>query len=443
MKNYRVTIILLAVLAVLVGAYLLISNLKLFETEKYIYNFNEGKVKASVREIWVDSKDKNYDFVKDKDRWTMVKPAPYKLDQDVMKGVENALLVMQPESEVEKNPADLAKYGLDKPDTKIRFKLDGGTEKTLLIGSQTSMSNIYYVKDSDSPEVYTLTLGTINTFTAPVSDFRDKTLLAVDLGKLKSFTFYKDGVKQFKVDDSGTGRVKWKVVEPVEEDTKGDIFNSIIRNVSQLKIKDFIEDKASNMAQYGLDKPAYAVTLTDETGKSQTLYYGKYDEGKLGSYIRVDNGEAVYTVSMENFKPDNVKLGDILGLSPLSIAIGKVDKITVVDNGKTTQYVNSGKGDDTFTLDGKQVDKANFTTLYVNLMALTSEGYDPAIKTGAPEMTITFDLKDNGGSEKLELIKRDDSSYFMVVDGKPMKYYLTAKKVDLVRHWMGRVFGDN
>lgn len=442
MKNYRVTVILLAVLAVLVGAYFLISNLKLFETDKYIYNFNEGKNKVSISEITVSSKDRNYDFVKKGNEWTMVKPAPYKLDQDVMKSAENTLLVMSPESEVEKKPADLGKYGLDNPETKIRFKLDNGTERTLLIGSQTSVSSIYYAKDADSPVVYTITYGTVNTFTAPVSDFRDKTLLAVDINKLKSFTFFKDGAEQFKVANlEEEGKLKWKVVEPVQEDTRGDIYTSILRNIAQLKISDFIEDKASNMAQYGLDKPAYAVTLTEEGGKSQTLYYGKFDQEKQSAYIRVDNGEAVYTVGIDSFKPDTVKLGDILGLSPLSIAIGKVDKITVIDNGKTTQYLN--KGDDTFTLDGKQTDKDNFTTLYVNLMALTSEGYDPSNKGGAPEVTITFDLKDNKGSAKLELVKRDDSSYFMVVDGKPMKYYLTAKKVELVRHWMGRVFGDN
>ena len=65
--------------------------------------------------------------------------------------------------------------------------------------------------------------------------------------------------------------------------------------------------------------------------------------------------------------------------------------------------------------------------LYVNIMALSAEGYDETGMRFQTELSITFDLNNSPESIKLDLSKRDEKSYFIALNGESLPFYIKAK----------------
>jgi ribosomal protein L31 len=125
--------------------------------------------------------------------------------------------------------------------------------------------------------------------------------------------------------------------------------------------------------------------------------------------------------------------------APLSVGIGDVNRVVIIDKGSVVEFSRDKfKKDDIFTLAGKPVKKEDFITLYINLMALSSEGYDSGNTGKVPELTIVFELK-NRKNTKAAFSRRDEHSYFINVDGKPHPFYVGARKIELVRKWLNRI----
>ena len=87
----------------------------------------------------------------------------------------------------------------------------------------------------------------------------------------------------------------------------------------------------------------------------------------------------------------------------------------------------------------KPVDMESFYALYVNIMALSAEGYDAGNTGGTPELTVTLQKTDDSESVRVDFVKRDDLSYFLVVNGVEKPFYVLARKVDLVKWWCNKL----
>src|SRR5262249_44064356 len=71
---------------------------------------------------------------------------------------------------------------------------------------------------------------------------------------------------------------------------------------AELRIADFIVDNPANLAEYGLDKPRFTVTVyTGKQGEPHALKFGK-DEigGKDGIYVQRDAEPAIFTIPKES-----------------------------------------------------------------------------------------------------------------------------------------------
>jgi hypothetical protein len=142
------------------------------------------------------------------------------------------------------------------------------------------------------------------------------------------------------------------------------------------------------------------------------------------------------------FDPRRFNISNFLNEAPLSVAISEVNKVSINANGNLTVFErDTSKADDTFTYNGKEVNMEYFTALYVNIMSLTAEGYDPGNKGGTPEMTVVFECSNNE-TIKAEFVKRDDLSYFFVLNSQARPFYIGERKVDLIKRWTDRVLED-
>ena len=423
------------IVVALLAGYLLIGSKKTAEVSNTIYKFEDN----SITEISIKSDSGSVQFLKTDGKWEMLEPKRYLINQESVIRMEKRLENLEALRVIEKAAVDLSKYGLDKPKTTIKFKTQDGKENILYIGLKTASNYQVYAQKPVSNSVYTVTLTDLEAFgNGDPSGFRDRNFLSIDKNAINTFSLDINEKRELKLSEYEPGR--WEFNEPCRVEAKSDAIKEILKGISSFTIKEFVEDASTDLEKYNLKNPIYTLALGDKSGNTQIIYFGKSDKNKKEAFIKLDNDNSVYTVSTETFSPEGVILSDLLNETPLSIGIGIVNKIVINDGDVISEFNrDTSKADDVFTNKGKALDKDSFIALYVNMMALTADGYDEGNKGGPPSITITYEIIENRGSVKMELSKRNDTSYFITVDGKPLPLYVSGQKVELVRRWIKRV----
>lgn len=431
----RRVIIALVLLVIIAGAICLVIYLNKeepFKQDRTLYSYED----RSVEEISIVSGTSELSFVKKPEGWAMVKPKPYKIDAGTVGSLENRLKDFLAARVLEEESYDLKTYGLDEPKATITFKLDDGTQNTLFIGEMTASKVQYYAKDSAREQIYILGSYDVENFLRPVNEFRDRTILKVDPTSLSSIGLDISGKRDFKLVTDGSGT--WELTEPLRTAARGDAVAEMTNDIQELKIKDFIEADGS-LEKYGLESPAFTLELADSRN-AQKIYFGNVDEDNQIIYIKNDDSDEICTLSLEAFDPRRFKIAEFLNEAPLSVSIGDVNKVVIIENSSTVEFLRDAtKAEDSFTCNGKAVNMEQFTTLYVDIMALTAEGYDPSNTGGVPELTVMLELKDSFETIKAEFVKRDELSYYMVLNGEPRPFFIGERKIDLIRRWRDRI----
>lgn len=387
MKNFRSAIILFGILVVFLAAFFLIDNIWA-DDDKTIYKLEA----QSIVEIDIESGTDKCSFVKNGDNWEMVYPKNYEINKELVAMMAKKLENLEALRVLNKNPGDLGQYGLDKPTMLIGFRLSDGSGAKLIVGQNTASNYQYYVMDSGSKTVCTITANDLEVFKkGKASQFRDRSFLTKDLGRIKQFEIKSKDKEKIVLNEYDTG--KWRLIKPCEVDVKNDDVTDMLSALAKLEVKEFVEDDPKDLAQYGLMDPIYVILLKDEEGKTRNFFFGLKGNQEKEIYMMTDNGNGVYTTLTEAFDPEGILIDDLINLAPLSIGIGNVSRITVKDGGKTSVFQRSfSTEDDDFTLNGNSLSKEDFMALYVNIMALSAEGYDREKKSDHIEMSITFEF---------------------------------------------------
>lgn len=433
MKNFRSAIILFGILVVFVAAFFLIDNIWA-DDDKTIYKLEA----QSIVEIDIESGTDKCTFIKNVDKWEMVYPKKYDINEELVQMMAKKLENLDALRVLKKNAWDLGQYGLDRPSMIISFRLSDGGSARLLVGQNTASTYQYYVMDSDSKDVCTITANDLDVFKAGKANaFRDRSFLYKGLARIKRFEIKAIDKEKIVLIEYEAG--KWQLIEPCDVEVKNDVVTDMLKTLAQLEVKEFIEDDPEDLAQYGLMDPAYVILLEDEEGTTRNYFFGKKCNEEKEIYMMTANGKGVYTTLTEDFDPEGILIEDLIDVAPLSIGIGNVGRITVKDDGKTSVFQRDSSTEDNFTLNGHSISTEDFMALYVNIMALSAEGYDFEKKSDHIEMSITFVSIDGSESITLELYKRDDNSYFMAINGDLLPLYVKEQKVELVRRWLKRV----
>lgn len=171
--------------------------------------------------------------------------------------------------------ADPAEYGFSEPVTITCTA--GGKDYTLLVGNGSAIKDYYYVMLPGDPAVYSVDYnqgevlrGGLNyIMDSYVLDFYDVSITAISLER--------DGETAFslKQDDAG----QWHMEQPdLGSDVSTTQVTSLLNVLTRMEYQDLIgfeEDLA--LADYGLDAPAYRLTVTD-ADKTITYLFADYDE---------------------------------------------------------------------------------------------------------------------------------------------------------------------
>ncbi len=275
--------------------------------------------------------------------WRIVKPIEAKADPATVKTLTDAIANCQLKETLEERPADLAPFGLKDPRAVVTVTVKGkGTLPSIEIGKKTPVGYSAYARLAGQPAVLLVADSFSSDVMKTANDFRDRELM----------NFKVDQVQQFAIDRAGGAELelardggKWQIRKPARYHADPTTVQEALGALADLHVADFIVDNPAGLAEYGLDKPRFTITVyTGKHGESQALKFGK-DQigGKNGIYVQRVGNPAVFTIYKESLNGFDKSLNEFRDKTVFAFqpsAVGRVDLENAMEQYTLTRAAN-------------------------------------------------------------------------------------------------------
>ena len=206
-----------------------------------------------IQKIEVDSKEKNKSYTLQKNPegvWDLVLPPSGRADRTSVDSLVSELRTLSMASIVDENKRKLGEYGFGSPSLTLKLSSPSGSQ-SLVLGKKDGEK--YDAMNSAIDPIFTLNSDVLTQFQKNVGDLRDKQLFSFSSFEVTHFdvTTPKGHWTFEKQKD------KWKETAPAAKDVSKDKVDSLISQVADLRAESFPQDHPTNLAAFGLTKPAY------------------------------------------------------------------------------------------------------------------------------------------------------------------------------------------
>jgi hypothetical protein len=419
---------------------------------------------AQVRRIALKTPAGEMELEKKGDHWEIVKPLRARADDEKVGDLIAQVTTARIQQFVADDHGDLRPYGLAEPrgsitlfsqegkrDQKVEIadsiKVFGQEDKgqMLQIGSAPEKEkDQVYVRFSPRGAVYTLPKKIEEILNIKPADLRDYHLVRIDTNVLDRITIDVPA-KSKTVLARKDGN--WTIASRNNAPADSGAVRRLIDTLQNQRVTKFVEDVASNLPKYGLDKPHLQLTFssfasenTAETKAGEqpfaTLAFGKEDGDNV--YARLTDEPFVVAVrrglldqistdplqwqelSIFKFKPDEIRR--------LSIT---TDKELSLERGENNQW-NWLKG-------SGEIDRTNVQSLLNTLSSLHAVRWVGATKPQdgfeKPQLTLAFTTSpDNKASHKLIIgAPANDGTWCAHVDGREGTFVISNSDLNGLR----------
>ena len=317
------------------------------EIEKKADDFRDKKLtdltSTQVTKVVLKSAAGEIEVQKKGEHWEIVKPLRARGDDqkigDLIAQVTNARI----QKFVADDHGDLRAYGLTEPRGAITlFAMEdkapkqkdasaGEQGQTLQIGSVPDKEkDQVYVRFSPRSFVYTLPKNIESVLNLRPNDLRDRHLARIDRNILDRITIEAPGKTKVSLARKGEN---WSIASRNNAAANNAEVTRLIDTLSNEQVTKFVEDVASNLPKYGLDRPQLQVTFSsfasENTAETQagerpfaTISFGKVEGDNI--YARV--GDEPFVVAVRRSLLDNI-FADPLQWQELAIFKFKPEQI--------------------------------------------------------------------------------------------------------------------
>ena len=246
--------------------------------DKTLIKFERDKVDA----LDITAGGKAMTIAKDGGEWKMSKPVQTRADFGSVEGLVGRLQTVQMKSIAADNasPADLKKYGLDKPEATVNLSL-GSAKATLLFGAKAA-DNTVYARDASKPSVVTVESALLDDMKKSADDYRRKDVFEFRPFNATHLEITRNGQTITLERTKGQGENapdKWKRTTPTAGDLDKEKSDNLLGKLSNIRVGSFVDATAKT----GVDKPAMTVVVKFDEGKKED----RATFGQVGSDVFV------------------------------------------------------------------------------------------------------------------------------------------------------------
>jgi Domain of unknown function (DUF4340) len=419
---------------------------------------------AQVRRIALKTLSGEMELEKRGDHWDIVKPLRARADDEKVGDLIAQITTARIQQFVADDHGDLRPYGLAEPrgsitlfsqegrkDQKVEIadsiKVFGQEDKgqMLQIGSVPEKEkDQVHVRFAPRGAVYTLPKKIEEALNTKPADLRDYHLVRIDTNVLDRIT----------VDVPGKGKTvlarrdgNWTIASRNNARADSGAVRRLIETLQNERVTKFVEDVASNLPKYGLDKPRLELTFssfasenTAETKAGEepfaTLAFGKEDGDNV--YARLT--DEPFVVATRRGLVDQIP-ADPLQWQELSIFKFKPDQIHRISVTTDKELsLERGENNQWHWLKGTgQIDGTNVQSLLNTLSSLHAVRWLGATKPQdgleKPQLTLAFTTSpDNKASHRLIIgAPANDGTWCAHVDGREGTFAISNSDLNSLR----------
>ena len=185
-------------------------------------------------------------------------------------------------------------------------------------------------------------------------------ILAIKDADISKFDLKKNGTEQVGAERNSTGQ--WHLTSPASLPADQGAISSLLGTFSSLNSERLVEEKAADLATYGLDAPKLEVDLTEKDNKTQQLLLGDATPAGNSIYAKLGSDPRILTIPSYDKTSMDKSANDLRDKRLLTL---DPDKISQVDLVVKKQEMAFGRNKDEWQIikpkplraDGTQVDE--------------------------------------------------------------------------------------
>jgi hypothetical protein len=403
-------------------------------------------IMAQVVRVVLKTSAGEMELQKKGDHWDIVKPLHTRADDQKVSDLIAQVTTARIQQFVADDRGDLHPYGLAEPRGAFTlFAQDDKQGQTLQIGGAPEKEkDQVYVRFSPRGFVYTLPKKIEETLNSKPNDLRDRHLVRIDTKILDRLT----------IDAQGKGKTvlarrdeNWTIASRNNAPANSTEVRRLIDTLQNEQVAKFVEDVASNLPNYGLDKPQLIVTFssfasenTAETKAGEqpfaSVAFGKVEGENF--YARV--GDEPFVVAVRRNLLDQI-FTDPLQWQELSIFNFKPEQIhrVSVTTDKELSLARDANNQWSWTKGSGAINQTNVQSLLNSLAILRAVRWigstTPAHGFDKPQLVVAFTTSpDDKATHKLTIgTVTPNGMWFAKVDEREGTFVMSNPDANALR----------
>ncbi len=424
-------VVLLVVACGSVAGFLAVKNKKDKEKEQTKQELAENALFSfdpySPTKIVFSKGDEVYTAEKTDDTWELTNNE-FKLDQTYCQLICTYLSDLKADTNYGSvTDEKLAMYGLDDPD-KVEITVPSGTH-TICIGNESPTGDYYYVTVDGKSNVYAVDAQHGSVLKLDRLLLKNKKIVPYSLYDIKEVTTYKDGKVLCDLTLDTDSQI-WSLPKEYSElELDQTAVTAALNDLVRLEAEEMLDEKLDDLSKYGFDDPCGDIVVKGIDGNEHHLLISANENDPTYCFVLVD-GEQVelyykadLTIAQAlpyDYLVKNYISADSYSVSSFKFSyLGNNDSCEVDIENMECKY--NGKDVD-FDSTENYVAFNNFFNAFA-ILKLTGTDVNAKPELKDPAMTAEYTFKE-GGTLKIDLVKGEDSHYYVFRDGKYIGAYV-------------------
>jgi hypothetical protein len=231
--------------------------------------------------------------------WYLTEPLAVRGDDQKYRELTRYVAELHHTRVVEEQPQSLEPYGLATPRLEIQVLLKEQSKPLILrLGATNPTGGSYYAQVEGRAPIYLVSGVAKDVLDASLHALRDKTVLAFTPAEVQEVRLARGTdapvVVQRQAEDT------WRLTAPVSAQADNQQVRGMIQRLHDVKVQAFIAEDATDLESYGLQTPAWHVSLhVGQDHAPLTLSLGKVDSERKGVYAKRDDAARVFLLPQE------------------------------------------------------------------------------------------------------------------------------------------------
>ena len=211
---------------------------------------------------------------------------------------------------------------------------------------------------------------------------------------------------------------KWQITSPEPLGVEQSTVSPMLSSLSTLTSERLVEEKASDLGQYGLSDPALVATITEKNNKTHELLLGDQTPAGSAVYAKLDGDPRIFIIASYNKGNIDKSVNDLRDKRLLTVDADKISKVELIAKKEDIEF---GRNKDGWQIvkpkplraDGLQVEELvrSLTEARMDLGGAEQDAKKIASAFASAAPVATARVTAESGTQELQVRKNKDDYY--------------------------------